>query len=96
MMLAKNPAERYPNAKDLLVDLDLIAHGQPPHVARRMLDSHSIAVALPTQQAQPTVVVQKKPVAAPSALQSPAFMIALVIMAMSLLANIIMIALMAR
>jgi len=35
MMMAKNPAERYRNCKDLLVDLRALASGKPPVIAHK-------------------------------------------------------------
>ena len=40
MMMAKNRNDRYKNAKDVLVDLECIAKGQPPLLARERLDAH--------------------------------------------------------
>ena len=40
MMMAKNRNDRYKNAKDVLMDLECIAKGQPPLLARERLDAH--------------------------------------------------------
>lgn len=43
MMLAKNPKDRYPTAKELIVDLDLVARGEEPQYARPAVDFASVA-----------------------------------------------------
>jgi serine/threonine-protein kinase len=96
MMMAKNAAERYQNATDLLEDLELIAQGQPPHFARQQLDLSGVTSAITdTIQTQPVVIEPPKKEGF-SIFESPAVMIMLVFLGISVLANIIMIVLMAR
>ncbi len=40
MLMAKNRDQRYPSAKELLVDLDLLAHGRPPRYAQQSVDEN--------------------------------------------------------
>jgi len=95
MMMAKDPAERYQNATDLLHDLELIAQGMPPHFARKHLDLSELATSIATDAVQVAPIVQKLP-KGPSMLESPVFMIVLVMLGISLLVNVIMIVLQAR
>ena len=48
MMLAKDRADRYESATDLLEDLQLIQEGQPPHFAKPAVDLNSLAAQLET------------------------------------------------
>ncbi|MCP3902576.1 MAG: serine/threonine protein kinase [Planctomycetes bacterium] len=93
MMMAKKSKNRYQSAADLLEDLDLISRGEPPHFAHRTLDSASITEAM-------TDVVDVAPVAPlqqktppPSLFGSPLFMILVILIIGSLLANVIMLSL---
>lgn len=95
MMMAKDPAERYQNATDLLHDLDLIAQGMPPHFARKQLDLSDLATSIATDAVQVAPIVQKLP-ERPSLLESPLFMVVLVMLGISMLVNIILIVLQAR
>jgi serine/threonine-protein kinase len=88
MMMVKDPAERYQNATDLLHDLELIAQGQPPHFARRQLDLTDVATSIASGAVQTAPVVPKMP-DPPSLLESPIFMIVMVILGISLLVNIV-------
>lgn len=91
MMMAKDPAERYQNATDLLHDLELIAQGQPPHFAHHSLDLTEVATSIASEAAsQPSApVVQQRPGAVTD---SPMFMILWVLLGLSLLANVVMVA----
>lgn len=40
MMMAKKRDERYPSCKEVLIDLNLLAGGQPPKYAQHGLDEH--------------------------------------------------------
>jgi serine/threonine protein kinase len=51
MMLAKSAKDRYPSAKELIVDLDLVARGEEPRFARPQVDFASVAQ---TAQEAPT------------------------------------------
>lgn len=59
MMLAKNPRDRYPNAADLLTDLDHVRKGEPPHFARPKVDLSTIA-AMPAPPT-PAAALPAKP-----------------------------------
>ena len=77
MMMAKNAAERYQNATDLLEDLELIAQGQPPHFARQQLDLSGVTSAITdTIQTSPVVIEPPKKEGF-SIFESPAVMIML-------------------
>jgi eukaryotic-like serine/threonine-protein kinase len=90
MMMAKNPAERYQTATDLLTDLELIAQGQPPHFAHKPLDFSSVATSIAAEvPTQPVVMPVKKSPAAEAA-SSPLIMAAFVLLGLSLLVNIIL------
>lgn len=96
MMMAKNPAERYQNASDLLEDLDLIAQGQPPHFARQQLDLSGVTSAI-TETIQTSPVIIEPPTKEGfNILESPAVMIMLVFLGISVLVNIILTVLLAR
>lgn len=96
MMMAKNASERYQNATDLLTDLQLIAEGHAPHFAHKSLDLSGVATAIASEvSTQPVIMQRKKPAAVEAASQSPLVMIAFVLLGLSLLANIIMLVLLA-
>jgi serine/threonine protein kinase len=42
MLMAKNRDERYPSARELLSDLDLLARGEPPHYALHHVDHQEL------------------------------------------------------
>ena len=82
-MMAKNPRDRYERVADLLVDLKLIAEGQPPHFAHQSFDlSH-----VPATDSVPTKPVVVTPSGSGDAMSSTAFMIVLGAMVVSLLLN---------
>lgn len=94
MMMAKNREERYPSCKEVLVDLDLLARGQPPRYAQPSLDHHVfLNLASGTAQQRPA-----EPVAPPSGATAPlGLAIGLGIgLAISLLGNIILLVLVTR
>ena len=95
MMMAKNPAERYQNASDLLTDLELVAQGQPPHFAHKALDLSDVATAIAKEVPTQPVVVQTRKTAAAEAAGSPLMLVAFVMLGLSLLANLILIAMLA-
>ena len=96
MMMHKDPAERYQNASDLLHDLDLVGQGHPPHFARKQLDLTEVATSIATDAAVKSapVVIQRQPERA-SPMESPVFVIAMVILGISLLMNLILTVLLA-
>jgi eukaryotic-like serine/threonine-protein kinase len=95
MMMAKNADERYQNATDLLTDLQMLADSQPPHFARKALDLSDVATAIATETVTAPVVVQPKKSAATEAAGNPLMMIAFVLLGLSLLANLVLLAVMA-
>ncbi len=60
MLMAKNPEERYPSARELLVDLDLLAHKQPPEYARQYLGAEVFETLSSGESVEP------EPVGSPS------------------------------
>ena len=95
MMMHKDPAERYQNASDLLTDLDLIARGEPPHFARKNLDLSGVTASI-TDTIPTAPVVIEPPKKDAGIFDSPLVMILLVIIGISVLANIILTVLLAR
>ncbi len=89
MMMAKNPKDRYHNATDLLTDLKLIAKGRAPHFAHRSLDLSGIGPALTASEPASTLAIPRRP-AKSSFLDSPGFVVLLVILLASLAVNIVM------
>jgi hypothetical protein len=87
-MMAKKPTDRYRSVVDVLEDLRLVQQGEPPHFARRQIDLTD--VTLTSDSGLP---------AAPRARgkdfsDSAAYRIILVIMVLSVLANMILAGLM--
>lgn len=95
MMMAKNPAERYQNATDLMTDLELILQGQAPHFAHKSFDLSGVATAIANEVPTQPVVMQAKKSPAAEAAGSPLMMIAFVMLGLSLIANLILIVLLA-
>jgi serine/threonine protein kinase len=96
MMMAKNVGERYQNVNDLLHDLDLLAQGQPPHFARKNLDLSSVATAITDTIPVQPVVMEKKKREEPSLFDYPVFAVVLVLLGLSVVANIILAVFLAR
>lgn len=95
MMMAKNPADRYQNAKDLIHDLDLVIKGEPPHFARKNIDLSAVATSIATTAAlHPTIVQKKETPKAPSLFSNPIFSVILILLGVSVLVNVLMIVLM--
>jgi len=90
MMMAKDPADRYQSADDLLYDLNLISKGEAPHFARDLLDVASLNIEPPPQPVPPA---ENKAMLSGTAFDSPITMTLLVFLLLSLLANAITIAL---
>jgi eukaryotic-like serine/threonine-protein kinase len=89
MMMAKDPAERYQNATDLMHDLELIAQGQPPHFAHKHLDLSEVATSIASDAIQTPPVVHR-PAPTSNLSENTGFMIALIVLGISLLANAIL------
>lgn len=92
MMMAKKERDRYRNASDLLEDLELLRRGEPPHFAHRTLDHTAITEAL-TDVAEIPVSMPERPADSPGPWDSPAVMIGLVLLIVSLIANMVLMAL---
>ena len=89
MMMAKDRKDRYQNATDLLADLKLIAKGRPPHFAHKSLDLSGISPALTDSGPAKTLAIPRHSARA-SRTDSPSFMILIVILLMSMAANIVL------
>lgn len=61
MMMAKDPKDRYHSAADLIVDLDLVRKGQPPHFAHSKLDISSVANVVKELKTAPAVTKAELP-----------------------------------
>ena len=90
MMMAKNSKDRYHNATDLLTDLKLIAKGRSPHFAHKSLDLSGISPALTGSGPSKSLAIPRDRSAKPTLMDSPSFMILIVILLMSLAANIVL------
>jgi serine/threonine-protein kinase len=86
MMMAKKPSDRYRRAADVLHDLRLIRRGRPPHFAHRALDLAQVAPKMAGGESPPLAVAPEPEGGA--IMSSPAFMIVLTVLIMSLLANV--------
>ncbi len=88
MMMAKKPRDRYERVTDLLEDLTLIRKGLPPHFARSALDLSQIPPTGPAEPGPPASVEPRTGLG--QAMDSPLFVIAVVVMIVSLLVNIVL------
>ncbi len=87
MMMAKSVKDRYERVADLIDDLRLIRGGQPPLFASSALDLSQIP---PTGPAEPGPPATAAVPAAGTGIDVRLFMIALVVMILSLLANLVL------
>lgn len=92
--MAKSPRKRYGNTEDLLNDLEAVAQGEAPTIARRMFDISSLA-ALEADETQITTV-RTDPVGGPSLVDQPVFWAAIAGWAMFALTAVIAIILLTR
>jgi eukaryotic-like serine/threonine-protein kinase len=90
MMLAKHPRERYQSARDLITDLDLVMRGERPEHARPHVDISQVAKSAAESTAGG---LQRRPSALATASQSPLTMIFAVLLALSVIANVVLIGL---
>jgi len=88
MMMAKKVKDRYQNTTDLLEDLERIKKGEPPLFAHKGLDMSSVAAGL-VAPGQPVEIPKHKPQG--GATESPSFMITLIVLIASLIANAVFI-----
>lgn len=56
MMMAKDPRKRYPNCKDLLVDLRAVRKGEPPPIAHKEVFEGDISTIVAAEAAAPTEI----------------------------------------
>ncbi len=91
MMMAKKLKDRYERVADLIEDLDLIRDGLSPHFAGGAIDLSQIP---PTGPAEPSKsgAGMAGPVADGRITDNPLIVVGLVVMVLSLLANIVMLA----
>ena len=88
---AKKQKDRYERVSDLIQDLDLIRDGRPPHFAGGTIDLSQIP---PTGPAEPSKsgAGMAGPVAESRITDNPLIVVGLVVMVLSLLANLVMLA----
>ncbi|QOJ16753.1 MAG: serine/threonine protein kinase [Phycisphaeraceae bacterium] len=91
MMMAKSRKDRYQSVKDLIVDLDHLARGEPLHFARDYTELKSIAESI--EEVVPSEPVQPMRPASgtESPMGSPAFLAAAGVAAISIIVNLILI-----
>jgi serine/threonine-protein kinase len=89
MMMAKKPKDRYERVADLIVDLDLIRAGRSPHFAGGTIDLSQVP---PTGPAEPgkSGTGMPGPVVESRIMDNPLVVIGLVVMVLSVLANLVM------
>ncbi len=87
MMMAKSTKDRYERITDLIEDLRLIRGGQAPLFARSALDLSQIPPTGPAEPGPPAAAAPPAPVAG---IEIRLFIIALVVMILSLLANLVL------
>jgi serine/threonine protein kinase len=95
MLLAKDREARYASARELLVDLDLLARGEPPmyaqqHVAEDVLDTLSTGESVP--QDEPTTSFYRRAAAGSYDAPSTLTVILMIVAGISLLMNFILLA----
>ena len=88
-MMAKKPADRYNSTKDLLVDLEAIAHGEPPPQVRRDLTEMELGELAQAERNQPTTEAPPPEPAAAASLDRKLVYILLGVLALSIVGNII-------
>ncbi len=86
MMMAKNQKERYGSAADLLEDLELIAQNKSPHFANRGFSLPDLPQPHPVPAVGTRVVTTHR---AEPVTSNPLFMTVLIIMIVSVLANMV-------
>lgn len=89
MMMAKDPAERYQNATDLLHDLELISQGQPPHFARKMAHLTEVATSIATDVMPEPPALRQHP-SPPGLFEHPIEILVLFLLGVSLVAIVIL------
>ncbi len=84
VMMAKRPENRYASTKDLLLDLDAVARGEPPLQVRKALDANVLSALANSEEPAPA-----EPGTAAPAGRSAAIYVLLVLLALSLMVNLI-------
>jgi serine/threonine-protein kinase len=97
MMMAKEPAKRYRNCRDLIGDLRAVREGKQPPIAHKdMMDSASLArLAAAEAQAAPVGAMpmdQSPSTGGESLLSQPLFVVLLVVLAVSVAGNFFLLA----
>ena len=93
VMMAKDRRRRYASTSDMLVDLEAIAAGAPPLLARKQFDAGALTGLAEAEQ---TVVAAQPPDAGPAAGENRSLLVILGVgLAVSILINLILIALLA-
>jgi serine/threonine-protein kinase len=88
MMMAKDRDQRYPSARELLIDMDLLASGQSPRFAQQRLDHHVLETLADGEE---TVRPRDAAASAAPANSTLGVVIGLsVLLVMSLLANVLL------
>jgi hypothetical protein len=95
MMMAKDQRERYHSAADLIEDLDLVAAGDAPVHARPKLDSPISGMDALGATGTDEMVIASMP-RAPSPWSTPVGIIVLGLLAVSVIGNLLVVALMLR
>ena len=93
MMMAKRLTDRYERVTDLIEDLDLIRAGQPPHFAGGAIDLSQIPPTGPVEPSKTsagTGLGMGGPAAGGRFTDNPVIVAGLVVMVLSLLANLVM------
>jgi hypothetical protein len=88
MMMAKGVKDRYERVSDLIDDLRLIRGGQAPLFARSVLDLSQIPATGPAEPGPPATAAAQP--ASGARVDSRLFIVALVLMILSLLANLVL------
>ncbi|MHC4765689.1 MAG: serine/threonine-protein kinase [Planctomycetota bacterium] len=91
MMMAKKQPDRYRRVDDLLEDLRRVAEGESPHFAHRQIDLAEVAPDLATDTGLPPVPAPRMPDERDDFLSSPLLRILLVLLIVSVLANVVLI-----
>ncbi len=92
MMMAKDPADRYQSATDLLEDLALVSAGDPPHFAQKDLNLSDIAESITGPANLPPVVQKTDSVGHSPAAAGPSSLILIILLVLSVLGNLILLA----
>jgi len=92
MMMAKSRKDRYQNVKDLIVDLDRIGAGEPPHFAHATHDLTAVAVKVEESvKAAPVAVAPPPKRGKGLQLDDPLTMAVVATAALSVLINVILV-----